>query len=159
MKSEPQREHRWLDKLLGDWTYETECIMGPDQVSMKTAGRETVRSLGGLWVICEAEGSLPDGAISQTVITLGYDPAKKRFLGTFVASMMSSLWVYDGALDESERLLTLDCEGPSFSGEGISKYQDIVECVSNDHRIMRSQLLGPDGKWIQFMVAHYRRKS
>ena len=47
--SEPQKEHQWLHKLVGKWTFEGECSMGPDQPPMKNTGKETVRSLGGLW--------------------------------------------------------------------------------------------------------------
>jgi len=55
-------------------------------------------------------------------------------------------------------VLTLNAEGPSFSGDGAtSKYQDIIEIVSPDQRVLRSQVLGAGGKWTQFMEAHYRR--
>jgi hypothetical protein len=56
-------------------------------------------------------------------------------------------------------VLTLDSEGPSFSGDGRSKYQDIVEIVDDDHWILRSRMPGEDGKWIEFMTGHYRRKQ
>ncbi len=29
MKTEPQKEHLWLQKLVGEWTYESECVMEP----------------------------------------------------------------------------------------------------------------------------------
>ena len=37
------------------------------------------------------------------IMTLGYDPQKKRFVGTLIGSMMTHLWVYDGALDAGRR--------------------------------------------------------
>lgn len=156
MKIEPQNEHRWLQQLVGDWTFETICDRGPGQPESRQTGRETVRSLGGLWTI--GEGEMPDGGSDQSIMTLGYDPAKKRFVGTFVASMMACLWVYDGELDASQKTLTLDTEGPNYHGEGTSKYQDIIEMVSPDHRILRSQFQGPDGNWVPFMTANYHRK-
>ena len=45
--------------------------------------------------------------VGTTLMTLGYDPRKKRFVGTFVGSMMTNLWIYDGELDKDERVLTL----------------------------------------------------
>lgn len=155
---QPQKEHHWLQKLVGDWTFENECIMGPDQPPSKFTGKETVRSLGGIWVLCEGEGESPGGGSAKSIMTLGYDPDKKRFVGTFIASMMTYLWLYDGSLEGN--VLTLDAEGPSFVGDGkIVKYQDIIEFVSDDHRTLRSQVLGADGKWNHFMTAHYRRKK
>ena len=155
---EPQKEHHWLQQLVGDWTYENECSMGPDQHSAKFTGTESVRSLGGVWVLCEGKGEMPDGCSGISIMTLGYDPAKKRFVGTFIGSMMTYLWVYDGALEGN--VLTLDCEGPSFKGDGkLVKYQDIIEIVSADHRTLRAQTIGDDGKWQKFMTANYRRKK
>ena len=30
MKADVQKEHLWLQKLIGDWTFEAECMTGPD---------------------------------------------------------------------------------------------------------------------------------
>ena len=55
-------------------------------------------------------------------------------------------------------MLTLDSEGPSFSGDGtMAKYQDIIEIIDRDHYTMTSQLQGPDGQWVRFMHGAYRR--
>jgi hypothetical protein len=158
---EPRTEHHWLQKLVGEWTYESGCDMGPDQPST-FAGRETVRSVGGLWVVCESQVEVPGGGTGTNVMTLGYDPAKGRFVGTFISSMMTHLWVYDGELDAAGKVLTLDAEGPSFTpdgtpGGGTAKYKDAIELVSDDHRVLTSRMLTPDGAWVQFMTATYRR--
>ena len=158
MKADVAKEHLWLSKFVGDWTMEAECLMGPDQPPVKTTGLQTTRMLGNLWLIAEGEGECPDGSIAQSIITLVYDPQKQRFVGTFIASMMTHLWPYEGVLEGD--VLTLDSEGPSFTGEGpMVKYQDIIEHVDDDHWILRSRMPGKDGQWIQFMTAHYRRKS
>ena len=159
MQVEPQAEHKWLQKLVGQWSFEGECSMGPDQPAMKNTGSETVRSVGGLWTLGEGRGAGPDGSEMTSYMTLGYDPTTKRFVGTFIASMMTHLWVYNGTLDASGKVLTLDTEGPDFSGgPSLVKYQDIIQFVSDDHRILKSRLRGPDGDWQQFMTANYRRK-
>ncbi len=134
---QPQQEHQWLQKLVGEWTYETEAAMGADQTPMMSAGTESVRSLGGLWVMAEGQGEMPDGSPATTVMTLGYDPAKKKFVGTFVGSMMTHLWVYEGELDEGRKVLTLDAEGPSFTDPNkTAKYKDTIEIKSDDHRVL-----------------------
>ena len=102
---------------------------------------------------------MPGDVTAKTVMTLGYDTAKKKFVGTFIGSMMTNLWVYEGELDEAGRVLTLDAEGPSFTDPNkTAKYKDAIEIVSPDHRILTSRYLGDDGQWHQFMTAHYRRK-
>ena len=155
---EPQKEHRWLQRLVGEWTMEAEMSMGPDQPPMTSRGRERVRSLGELWTIGEGTGESPGGGTHESIMTLGYDPQTKRFVGTFIASVMTHLWPYNGTLDAAGKVLTLDSEGPSFAGDGtMAKYQDIFEFQSDDHRTLSSQFLGPDGQWVPFMKAHYRR--
>jgi hypothetical protein len=158
MHGEPQQEHRWLDRLVGEWTFEAECLMGPDQPPMKSQGQEVVRSLGGLWTIAEGEGEMPDAGSMKSVMTLGFDPSRERFVGTFIASCMTHLWTYDGGLDADGRVLDLDAVGPSMTGDGTAKYRDSIEFVDDNHRIMTSRMLGEDGNWVQFMTAHYRRK-
>jgi hypothetical protein len=160
MKAEPQKEHQWLQKFVGDWTYEVESKAGPGQDEpTKTVGTESVRSLGGLWVVGEGRGEMPGGGPATMIITLGYDPQKKRFVGTWVGSMMTHMWIYDGELDATGKVLTLNCEGPSFSGDGTtSKYQDIFEVKSDDHRVLKARVF-QNGTWHEFMTAHYRRKK
>jgi hypothetical protein len=160
MNPEPQKQHKWLQKLLGDWTYESECPSGPDGKPMKTTGSESVRPLGALWVLCEGQGEMPSGGTAHMLMTLGFDPRTGRFVGTWVGSMMTHMWIYDGVLDAAEKVLTLSSEGPSFTAEGkLAKYQDIITLISDDQRTLTSRALGEDGKWTQFMVAHYRRRK
>ena len=155
---EPQPEHLWLQRLVGEWTYEGECGAAPDQPPMKSTGKESVRSLGGLWTIGEGLGEMPGGGEWRSIMTLGFDTQTKRFVGTFVMSMMTHLWPYNGVLDASGKVLTLDSEGPSFADDGtMAKYQDIIEFLSDDHRRLSSQFLGPDGQWHRFMQADYQR--
>lgn len=157
MHVEIQQEHRWLQKFVGEWTFETEALMEPGAPPIKFKGTETVRSIGDIWVQCEGRGEMPGGGTQITIMTLGYDPSKKRFVGTFLGSMMTFLWIYDGQLDAAGKVLTLDTEGPSFSGDGQSPYRDAVEFISDDHRVLTSSLPAENGQWQRFMSAHYRR--
>lgn len=158
MPASPRKEHEWLQQLVGEWTFESECLGEPGKPSEKFHGSEEVKSLGGLWFIGEGEGEMPGGDTGRMRITLGFDPKRNRYIGTWVGSMMTHLWIYDGELDSSGRILTLNAEGPSFTEEGkMAKYQDIIEIKSSDHRILTSRALGDDGEWAEFMTTHYRR--
>ena len=117
-----------------------------------------MRSLGGLWILAEGQGELPGGGAATTLLTLGYDPQQQRYVGTWIGSMMTHLWVYAGALDAAQRVLTLDTEGPNMAAPGtMAKYRDVIEFTSADHRVLTSYLLGEDGHWRGFMTATYRR--
>jgi hypothetical protein len=104
-----------------------------------------VRSLGEVWIVAEGQGEMPEGCPGTTMMMLGYDPRKGRYDGTFIASMMNHLWLYDGALDSTEKALILDSEGPDMSAEGkMSKFRDVIEFETDDHRTLTSHMLGDD---------------
>jgi len=150
-------EHQWLQKLLGEWTFETEAGM-PGEAAERATGTESVRAIGDVWTAFEGRGEVPGCGMATTVMTLGYDPRKQRFVGTYVSSMMTYLWHYEGELSADGTTLTLNSEGPDCMVEGkIAKYQDIIEIKSDDHRIFRSQTPGEDGEWHCFMVSNYHR--
>ncbi len=156
----PQKQHQWLQQLVGEWVSEADATMEPGKPPEKFNGTESVRSLGGLWILAEGQCEMPGGGAGTTMMTLGYDPNTQRFVGTFIGSMMTHLWVYDGALDAAERVLTLEAEGPSMAGEGkLAKYRDVIEFKSDDHRVLTSHMLADDGTWHRFMTATYRRRK
>jgi hypothetical protein len=153
MQSEPTPQHRWLEQLVGNWTFETEASMGPDQPPMKATGTQTTRMLGGLWMLGEAQSDM-----GTMLFTLGFDSKAGHFVGSFISSMGDMLWTYDnGWLDNADKVLTLEANGPNFEQTGIAPYQDSFEIVDGDHHILRSQIQQADGSWLQFMTSHYRR--
>jgi hypothetical protein len=93
------------------------------------------------------------------LMTLGYDPEKNVFRGTWVGSMMTHMFVYEGTLDADQKVLTLETEGPSFKDDGkTARYRDVITLVSANERTLTSFALQPDGSWSQMMQATYRRK-
>lgn len=160
MFDQPNAEHEWLQRLIGDWTYDGECATGPDKpVETFEGGVQTYRPIGGLWVIGEGRGKTPGGTDAVTMITLGFDAHSKRFVGTWIGSMMTKLWVYDGWLDADRKVLTLESEGPSMKGNGlVTNYRDVIEIKSDDHHTLTGHVLGEDRQWSQFMTTNYRRK-
>jgi hypothetical protein len=155
---EPTSEHQWLLKLVGNWTFEHDCNMGPDQPAVKCSGKQTTVALGSLWTVGEMENAGPDGQPAKSIISVGFDPARGKFVGTFISSCMPQLWIYEGSLDEGRKILTLNAEGPSFAGDGtMAKYQDIIELVDDNQYLFYSQFLNADGSWNRFMDGKYTR--
>lgn len=157
MFSKPVAQHKWLQKLVGKWAYDSEMPGEPGKPALKCSGTESVRSVGGLWVVGEGRGEMPGGGDAIMLITLGYDPAKKRFVGSWVGSMMANMWVYDGVLKGDT--LTLSTEGPDCFGKSKKpvKYRDTITITGRNTRTLSSSMPGKRGKWITFMTAHYRR--
>jgi hypothetical protein len=156
MNAKPGKEHEWLEKLVGEWTFETQA--SPGQPAAK--GTEHVRSLGGLWFLAEGQGPMPNGEQATTFMTLGYDPAKSRYVGTWIGSMMTHLWPYEGELDATGRILTLNSLGPSMDGDGtMAPYQDVIEFKDDNTRVLTARTKGKDGTWKPVMSVVYKRKT
>ena len=154
--AKPAKEHAFLQRLVGDWTVTMEG--GDDHPGMDWT--ETVRSLHGLWVVGEARGEVPGMGAVSNIITLGFDPAKGRYVGTFVTTMMTHLWVYEGAVDASGNNLVLQTEGPDMTGAAASaSYEETIAFLDENHRTFTSRTRGADGRWSTLMTMHYRRKG
>jgi hypothetical protein len=135
-----------------------EAVMAPGQPPIKCKGTESVRKLGGFWVVAEGSGEFM-GTKTASVMTLGYDAAKKKYVGTWVDSMQNHMWKYEGTVDDSGKVLTLETEGPNPMTGGMSKFRDVIELKGKDQKELRSMILGPDGKWFTFATAKYKRKA
>jgi Protein of unknown function (DUF1579) len=159
MTATPQSQHHWLQKLVGEWTYEMLIPAQAGRPEMKAMGTERVRPIGGIWVQAEGDGEMPGSGPATTIMTLGYDPAKGRFVGSWIGSMMTHQWVYDGELDTAKNELTLTSEGPSMSGDGtLALYRDTIALKSDRERTLTASVRGEDGAWQPFMSVTYRRK-
>ncbi|QDT67301.1 hypothetical protein MalM25_01980 [Planctomycetes bacterium MalM25] len=150
-------EHELLQRFVGEWEITGECTIGPGSEPTKNTGRTSSRLLGERWAINEMVFDT-DGIEIRGVQTLGYDPAKQKYVGTWTDSMMNHLWVYEGVYDEEKRTLTLDTMGPNMMGDGeLIPYQDTFEFVSKDKIVMRSQAKDDAGEWVVFMTSEMSR--
>lgn len=157
MFSKSLPKHDWLQTLVGTWDLTHDCLMSPDSEPSQTRGRMTGKSLGGIWVILESQGRWEEHGDWRSLITLGYDPVQRRYLGAFVSSLMTHHWVYHDIQHTSDSLVTLKVNGPTADGSGTTTYMDTVQIVNQDHWLLTSKVLCPDGSWFQFMSGtHYR---
>jgi len=146
-RPEALQEHRWLQRLVGDWKWE---MSGAD--GQTYTGTSRVRPLGELWI--QEEMEMGD---DQSVLTLGYDRKKRRFVGTFLNTLGEHLWIYDGVLDEKGSRLLLESEGPDMQDpDKRGRYRDVVEIVGDDEHLLRSELW-KNGEWVEHMRMRFRR--
>lgn len=154
--NDPSPEHAWLLQMVGEWDASFEATAEPGAEPARWKGQESVRAIGGLWMV--AEGSMLMGGDSMAfMLTLGYDAEEKTYVGSWVDSVQSRMWTYRGTLDEARKVLTLEAEGPSITKPGErANYRDLIEQVDEDTKRMTSFLLeGED--WVQYMTVNYQR--
>ncbi|HLI29415.1 MAG TPA: DUF1579 domain-containing protein [Chloroflexota bacterium] len=155
---QPQPQHQWLQQLVGEWTFAGQAAAAPGEAPAPFQGTERVRALGGLWVLIEGEMPAGDTPV-QWLMTLGYNIQQQRYVGTWLGSMETHLWVYAGALDAAQRVLTLEAEGPRMTDGQLARFRDVIEIQSADRRTLTSYILGDDGQWHQIVSITYRRQA
>src|SRR5690606_19848670 len=94
----------------------------------------------------------------EAVQTIGYDPKKKKYIGTYTDSMMSHMWIYEGTVDETGKILTLEAEGPNMMEPGkTAMFRDIYEFKSKDEIVATAQYQDPEGNWVTMMKGTSKR--
>ena len=143
------KEHAFLKKFAGTWSCASDCKMAPDQPPMKTTAMSTNRMIGDFWLVNEIVST--GGGMKVTAIqTIGYDEKKKKFVGTWIDSMVNHQWQYEGTLNAAGTTLTMEAEGPNFmTGKGTAVFRDIYEFKSKGHIFARSLVKSDDGEWVE----------
>lgn len=148
-----------LKRFVGEWETTAEAPAGPGQPAMKCTGTISAKMLGGFWVVAEMETQMMDTKVNA-VQTIGYDPKTEKYTGTWVDSMLNHMWKYEGSVDKTGKILTLEAEGPNFmQGGKLAKFRDVYEFQSKDKIKTTSMMQGEDGKWITFMTGTAKRKK
>lgn len=151
--AEVLKEHSFLERMVGHWT-----VTSSDMTGQKP-WEEEVRSLQGIWFVAEGRGEMTDGKRATTILTLGYDPSKGKYVGSWIGSMMDYMWTYEGEVEPSGNVLSLYTKGPAFDGSGLADYREQITFLDDITRTFTSSTREPDGSWKQFMEARYTRKG
>jgi hypothetical protein len=68
------------------------------------------------------------------------------------------MWQYEGTLDASGKVLTLETEGPDFENpQKTTRFRDVLEFHDTDHKALRSLMQAPDGTWTEFLRTDFTR--
>ena len=153
----PLKEHEWLKQFEGEWTSTSEIHLPGAAEPVKGKGTESGKMLGGFWVVSKGTGEMM-GMTMHFSMTLGYDAEKKKYVGTMVDSMMPKMWQYEGSLDASGKILTLETQGPCpMRGGVMTEFKDIVEFKSDDLRTFTSMYKDEKGEWITVFKGEAKR--
>lgn len=149
----PVSEHKLLKKFVGTWKTTSESFEG-EKSTAKADGTMTGTMLGEFWLLSETKASMGDFKM-RALQTIGYDTSKKKYVGTWVDSIMNHMWHYEGTAEDNR--LILNTEGPNYMAEGrIQKFRDIYEFVSDDEIRTRSEVW-QDDQWVVFMRGSAKR--
>lgn len=155
----PASEHEWLQRLAGEWEADLELMTAPGQPPLKVKATETTRRIGQLWTLTVAE-TQPPGMPFARSLTLGYDTARKKYVGTWVDSNSTHIGRYEGTMDAAGKTLTLIGETPHpYDNVRMVQVREVIEIKSPDEKFVTTSLQGDDGKWLTLVTVNARRKK
>lgn len=156
----PTPEHLGLRQEEGMWDAAVTTFMpGADGKveEMESRGMEMNRMMpGGLWLISTFRGDFGGMPFHGHGVT-GYDTQKKKFVGTWVDSISTSLMVLEGTYEEATKTATLI--GDTLDPQGKPTQMKIVEVDKDeDHRVSTMFMKAGD-EWQKSMEIRYTRRE
>ncbi|MFT4513881.1 MAG: hypothetical protein ACI89X_002549 [Planctomycetota bacterium] len=153
---QPTAEHQKLAELVGVWDA-TLNYMGMDGKPATSKGTSIrKRPMGGFWVVDKFQADMMGQKFSGLGAT-GYDPIKKKYVGTWIDSMTPSLMVTEGGFDKTGKVLTMSGMGPGFDGKPV-KHRTVTTIKDKNTNVFQMFVPGPDGKETTMMTITYKRR-
>jgi len=153
-------EHKGLQYYVGTWDAETKIWMAPGVAPMMGKAVETNKMLGTMWMVSEFEGEMMKMSFTG-LGKYGYDPHKKKYVGTWIDTLSPHLSVMEGTMDEATKTLTMMSKGfdPMKGKEVTSK----IVSIKTDHDHKKFQIFmpveGKEGGWWKQMEIEYTRRK
>jgi len=154
----PGDNHKLLEPFVGTWNVTTtwwEAPGAPPNVSQGSAVNEWV--LGGRFLQQRYTGEMMGQPFSGLGYT-GYDNFKKRFVGTWMDSMGTSVMVSTGTADASGKVMTFTAEMDDVVSGKRMTVREVIRVLDTNKHVF--EMHGPDktGKEFKTMEIVYTRK-
>ncbi len=154
--SGPGPEHELLKSDVGTWDASIEITVAPGSPAQVSQGVARNRlACGGFWLITDFRNETT-GFEGHAIY--GYDPAKGKYVGTWVDPMRTFIAVSEGTYDPLTRTMTMIFETGGPQGKPM-KWREVTERKDDDTRLWRSLVVGADGQEFEVMRAHYTRRK
>lgn len=155
----PGKEHELLKQFVGEWTAECKFWMDPAQPPMEMKGTETCTlGPGAFWVTSVFKGEM-FGQPFEGRWTTGYSPLKKKYVGTWIDSMMPHLFTSEGTADEAGKVITFIADGIDPATGKEVKERWVIELQGADKHTMTMYNPTADGKERKSGEIVYTRKK
>jgi len=149
----PGPEHEFLKSEAGTWDATVEMNTPGGPVSSKGVETNTL-GCGGLCLISDFKGEMMPGTTFEGHGVTAYDPAKKKYVGSWTDSMSKGLMTGESTWDPATKTSTGWMEGPDMTGT-VMKVKSVVEHKDADTRVF--SMYGPDGA-VGMTITYKRRK-
>jgi hypothetical protein len=154
----PGPEHKVLEMDAGTWDATVEMWMAPGTPPTVSQGTETnTIGCGGLCLISDFK-SVMAGAPFHGHGTTAWDPARKKYVGSWTDSMSAGITINEATYDPATKTATGWMEGPDMTGKVI-KSKTLGQYKDANTRVFTMYTTGPDGREVPSMKITYKRKN
>ncbi len=154
----PGKQHKLFARLEGSWTTHTKAWMGPDEPPIEGTGTcEQRMLLGGRYLQQEYTGDMMGEKFSG-INVIGYDNFTKKYVSTWIDSMSSGIYCFEGTASEDGRTITQEaCYDDPV--RGAMTWRSISRIVDDDTMEYEMYLIPKDGKEEKAMEMTVRRRK
>ena len=159
MMPRPTREHELLKLYAGTWDARTKSRFMPDQPFAESTGSEVATlGFGGFWLTGEYRGTMHNCPFLGRS-TVGFDPSRKKFVGTWIDSMSAGMGTSEGSFDDKKKTFTYHMTMNDPAGNPM-RMRITDEFPSADTKVFSMFMTGPDGKeFLGMQITYTRRKA
>jgi uncharacterized protein affecting Mg2+/Co2+ transport len=154
---QPGPEHALLQGDVGTWDATVESFMAPGAPPMVSKGTETNSLMAGLWLVTDFKSEMMGTAFQGHGVS-GWDPAKKKYVGTWADNMSTSIGVIESSYDAAAKTMTGYMDAPDMTGK-MTKHKMVTEWKDADTRVFTISMPGPDGKDVTGLRITYKRRK
>jgi hypothetical protein len=154
--AKPGPEHKVLDPLVGTWAAKMKMWLEPGKEPTTSDGTMTTKwIMDGLFLEQSVDSKFMNMPFKGLGIT-GYDPNKKKYVGTWIDSMGPGIMIMEGTYDDKTKTFTTVADEVDPKGKK-SKFRSSVKIMSADHHVQEMFSTPAGGKEMKVMEIHYTK--
>ena len=153
----PGAPHRLLARMAGSWKTNTKSWFEPGKPPTESKGScEQKMILDGRFLHQAFTGDMM-GALFTGVGITGYDNFKKRYVSTWMDSMSTGIFFFEGISSSDEHTIAMECrtEDPV---RGSVRWRSMTRIVDDDTHLFEMYITDRSDKEQKMMEITYTRK-
>jgi Protein of unknown function (DUF1579) len=154
----PGAPHKLLAKMAGSWNTKTKAWMEPDQAPMESAGTsEQKMILGGRFLQQEFTGDMMGSPFTGIGVN-GYDNHTKKYVSTWMDSMGTGIYFFEGTASEDGKTITQECRYDDPI-KGPMTWRAVTKIPDDNTQLFEMYGIDKTGKEEKMMEITYTRKQ
>jgi len=155
----PGDAHKKLNAMAGSFNAEVKMWMQPGAPPVGGGGvAENTWALDGRWLEQHFTGTFMGMPFTGVGFT-GYDNIKKKYVGTWMDTMTTSMMISSGTANADGKSYTFTSSMDDPMTGKSTPVKETITVVDDDHHTLEMWGAGPDGKMFKTMEIAYTRKK